>query len=74
MTRSPLQTTMAKPPLPQLDSPAVARLASGLRPLLVLLGIAAAVAAGVTVVLWSQGPNWGLLYGGLSPGDASDVA
>lgn len=65
---------MAKPPLPQLDSPAVARLASGLRPLLVLLGIAAAVAAGVTVVLWSQGPNWGLLYGGLSPGDASDVA
>jgi flagellar M-ring protein FliF len=65
---------MANPPLPQLDSPAVARLASGLRPLLVLLGIAAAVAAGVTVVLWSQGPNWGLLYGGLSPSDANDVA
>lgn len=65
---------MANPPLVQLDSPAVARLASGLRPLLVLVGIAAAVAAGVTVVLWSQGPNWGLLYGGLSPGDANDVA
>jgi flagellar M-ring protein FliF len=65
---------MANPSLAPLDSPAVARLASGLRPLLVLLGIAAAVAAGVTVVLWSQGPNWGLLYGGLSPSDANDVA
>jgi flagellar M-ring protein FliF len=65
---------MANPSLAQLDSPAAARLAGGLRPLLVLLGIAAAVAAGVTVVLWSQGPNWGLLYGGLSPADASDVA
>jgi flagellar M-ring protein FliF len=65
---------MANPSLAQLDSPVAARLASGLRPLLVLVGIAAAVAAGVTVVLWSQGPNWGLLYGGLSPGDANDVA
>lgn len=65
---------MANPSLAQLDPPAAARLAGGLRPLLVLLGIAAAVAAGVTVVLWSQGPNWGMLYGGLSPADASDVA
>jgi flagellar M-ring protein FliF len=65
---------MANPSLAQLDSPAAARLAGGLRPLLVLLGIAAAVAAGVTVVLWSQGPNWGLLYGGLSPSDANEVA
>lgn len=65
---------MANPSLAQLDSPAAARLAGGLRPLLVLLGIAAAVAAGVTVVLWSQGPNWGMLYGGLNPADASDVA
>ena len=65
---------MANRSLAQLDSPAAARLAGGLRPLLVLLGIAAAVAVGVTVVLWSQGPNWGMLYGGLSPADASDVA
>jgi flagellar M-ring protein FliF len=65
---------MANPPLVQLDSPAAARLAGGLRPLLVLIGIAAAAAAGVTVVLWSQGPSWGLLYGGLSPTDANDVA
>jgi flagellar M-ring protein FliF len=65
---------MANPPLVQLDSPAAARFAGGLRPLLVLIGIAAAAAAGVTVVLWSQGPSWGLLYGGLSPTDANDVA
>jgi flagellar M-ring protein FliF len=65
---------MANPSLAQLDSSTATRLAGGLRPVLVLLGIAAAVAAGVTVVLWSQGPNWGLLYGGLGATDASEVA
>ena len=35
------------------------------RPLLLLVGIAAAVAAGVAVMLWWQGPNWSLLYGNL---------
>lgn len=44
-----------------------------LRPLLLLLGIAAAVAAGVAVVLWWKGPNWNLLYGNLSDADASAV-
>ncbi len=52
----------------------LARLGAGLRPLLVLLGVAAAVAAGVTVALWSQGPNWGLLYASLAPSDAVAVA
>jgi len=64
---------MANNALSRIDPAAVTRVTAGLRPLLVLLGIAAAVAAGVTVVLWSQGPNWGLLYGGLGPADASDV-
>jgi flagellar M-ring protein FliF len=43
------------------------------RPLLLLLGIAAAVAAGVAVMLWWQGPNWSLLYGNLEANDASQV-
>jgi len=38
-----------------------------------LVGIAAAVAAGVAVMLWWQGPNWSLLYGNLEANDASQV-
>ena len=44
-----------------------------LRPLLLLIGIAAAVAAGVAVMLWWQGPNWSVLYGNLEANDASQV-
>ena len=44
-----------------------------LRPLLLLIGIAAAVAAGVAVMLWWQGPNWSLLYGNLEANDAGQV-
>jgi flagellar M-ring protein FliF len=47
--------------------------AGGLRPLLLLVGIAVAVAAGVAVMLWWQGPNWSLLYGNLGDADASQV-
>lgn len=46
---------------------------AGLRPLLLLVGIAVAVAAGVAVMLWWQGPNWSLLYGNLNAADASQV-
>ncbi|HEY7929316.1 MAG TPA: flagellar basal-body MS-ring/collar protein FliF [Steroidobacteraceae bacterium] len=55
----------------------VAALSNGLginlRPLLTLLGVAAAVAVGVVVVLWWRGPDWSLLYGGLSDSDESGV-
>lgn len=47
---------------------------SNLKPLLMLVGIAAAVAAGVGVVLWSQEPNYSLLFGKLGPQDAAQIA
>ncbi|MGN2242666.1 flagellar basal-body MS-ring/collar protein FliF [Frateuria sp. GZRR33] len=43
------------------------------RQLLLLVGMAAAVALGVAVVLWSRGPNWGLLYAGLGQQDAAAI-
>jgi flagellar M-ring protein FliF len=45
-----------------------------LRPLLLLIGIAAAVAAGVWIVLWSRGPTYSLLSANLSPQDEAQVA
>ena len=55
----------------------VTALANGLgvnlRPLMLLLGVAAAVAVGVAVVLWWRGPDWSLLYSGLSDSDESGV-
>jgi len=56
-----------------LPSPAAALTAS-LKPILLLVGIAAAVAAGVTVVLWSRGPNYSLLYANIAAEDQSAVA
>jgi flagellar M-ring protein FliF len=50
------------------------RWAAGLRPLLLLVGIAAAVAAGVTVVLWSRGPNFSMLYANLAAEDQAQIA
>jgi flagellar M-ring protein FliF len=49
-------------------------LPASLRPLLILIGIAAAVAAGVWIVLWSRGPTYSLLYANLSPQDEAQVA
>ncbi|HUA80266.1 MAG TPA: flagellar basal-body MS-ring/collar protein FliF [Dyella sp.] len=43
------------------------------RLLLLLVGVAAAVALGVGTVLWSRGPNFALLYAGLDPKDAAAV-
>jgi len=44
-----------------------------LRQLAVMIGIAASVAIGVAVVLWSQTPNYSLLYGNLAQKDATEV-
>ncbi len=52
----------------------IAALPATLRPLLLLIGIAAAVAAGVWIVLWSKGPTYSLLYASLSPQDEAQVA
>jgi flagellar M-ring protein FliF len=52
----------------------IAALPATLRPLLLLIGIAAAVAAGVWIVLWSKGPTYSLLYANLSPQDEAQVA
>ncbi len=43
------------------------------RQLAVMIGIAASVALGVAVVLWSQTPTYSLLYGNLGQKDASEV-
>ena len=43
------------------------------RQLMLLVGVALAVAMGVAVVLWSRAPNYGLLYAGLDQKDASAI-
>ena len=52
----------------------MSRIPANLKPLLLLIGIAAAVAAGVMVVLWSKGPNYSLLYTNLTSEDQAQVA
>ncbi|HEY4341848.1 MAG TPA: flagellar basal-body MS-ring/collar protein FliF [Steroidobacteraceae bacterium] len=49
------------------------RWTAGLRPILLLVGIAAAVAAGVAVVLWSRGPNYSMLYANLATEDQAQI-
>jgi len=48
-------------------------LAAGLRPLLLLVGLAAAVAAGVGVTLWTKGPTFSVLYANLADEEAAAV-
>jgi flagellar M-ring protein FliF len=49
------------------------RVISGLKPLILLVGVAAAVAAGVGVMLWSVGPTYSLLFSNLAAEDAAQV-
>lgn len=71
MADNALATTDDKPGS-RLDLKQLAR-APASRQLLLLVGVAAAVALGVAVVLWSRGPNYGLLYAGLEQKDAAAV-
>ena len=64
----------AQPPV-QANSPlALLDTVPGLRQLVLLIGLAAAVAAGVGVVLWSQQGPERVLYSNLTERDAADVA
>jgi flagellar M-ring protein FliF len=49
------------------------RVMSGMKPLLLLVGVAAAIAAGVGVMLWSVGPTYSLLYSNLAAEDAAQI-
>jgi flagellar M-ring protein FliF len=71
MADNALATTDEKPGS-RLDLKQLAR-TPATRQLLLLVGVAAAVALGVAVVLWSRGPNYGLLYAGLEQKDAAAV-
>ncbi|HTU67014.1 MAG TPA: flagellar basal-body MS-ring/collar protein FliF [Steroidobacteraceae bacterium] len=50
------------------------RVITGLKPLILLVGVAAAIAAGVGVMLWSVGPTYSLLYSNLAGEDAAQIA
>lgn len=54
--------------------PLAARVNNGFRPLLMLIGIAAAVAAGVSVVLWTREPSYSLLMSNIRPEEAAEIA
>lgn len=45
-----------------------------LRQMGLMIGLAASVALGVAVVLWSQAPNYRVLYSGLAAQDATQIA
>lgn len=61
------------PALPAQGPPLYAMLPPALRQVALLVGIAAAVAAGISLVLWSQSPSYSPVYTGLSDRDAGEV-
>ncbi|HPF25490.1 MAG TPA: flagellar basal-body MS-ring/collar protein FliF [Steroidobacteraceae bacterium] len=54
--------------------PPAQRLTQGLRPILLLVGVALAVAAGVAITLWSVGPTYSVLHAGLAADETAQVA
>jgi flagellar M-ring protein FliF len=57
----------------ELINPAGQRLTAGLKPLMLLIGVAAAIAAGVGVMLWAIGPTYSLLYANLAADEAAQI-
>ena len=55
------------------STPLYALLPPAVKQILLLVGLAAAVAAGVALVLWSQGGNYTPLYSGLSERDVGEI-
>jgi flagellar M-ring protein FliF len=53
--------------------PAPQRIVTGMKPLMLLVGVAAAIAAGVGIMLWSVGPTYSLLYSNLAGEDAAQI-
>ncbi len=60
-------------PVPAATLSLLAQLPPAARQLLLLFGLAAAVAAGVSLVLWTRAPSMTLLYSGLVERDVSEV-
>jgi flagellar M-ring protein FliF len=58
----------------ELINPAGARLASGFKPLMLLVGVAAAIAVGVGVMLWAIGPTYSLLFSNLPAEETAQIA
>jgi flagellar M-ring protein FliF len=54
--------------------PPYSKVTQGLRPLLLLIGVALAVAAGVGITLWSVTPNYSLLYSNLAAEETAQIA
>jgi flagellar M-ring protein FliF len=57
----------------ELINPAGPRIASGLKPLMLLVGVAAAIAVGVGVMLWAIGPTYSLLYSNLAAEETAQI-
>jgi len=57
----------------ELVSSGSERVISGMKPLLLLVGVAAAIAAGVGVMLWSVGPTYSLLFSNLAAEDTAQI-
>ena len=56
-----------------LTAPLYAMLPPAVKQIMLLVGLAAAVAAGVALVLWSQGENLSPLYSGLADRDVGEI-